>query len=129
VYGFIDRQNLPGLFRTFDFASPDAHTPQRHQTTVPQQALFLMNSPFLVEQARHLAARPDVAAEADPARRVARLYRLLYGRSPEPKETALGLRFVKGAAKQADPPGPARLAPWEQYAQVLLLGNEMVFVD
>ena len=29
VYGFIDRQNLPGLFRTFDFASPDAHSRQR----------------------------------------------------------------------------------------------------
>ncbi len=129
VYGFVDRQNLPGLFRTFDFASPDAHTPQRHSTTVPQQALFLMNSPFLLEQARHLAARPDVAGEADLARRIARLYRLLYGRGPEPDETALGLRFVEGAAKQADPPGPTRLDPWQQYAQVLLLSNEMVFVD
>ena len=38
MYGFIDRQNLPGLFRTFDFASPDTHAPQRYTTTVPQQA-------------------------------------------------------------------------------------------
>src|SRR5262249_22559392 len=42
VYGFIDRQNLPGLFRTFDFAGPDTHAPQRFETIVPQQALFLM---------------------------------------------------------------------------------------
>ena len=35
VYGFIDRQNLQGLFRTFDLASPDTSTPQRHSTTVP----------------------------------------------------------------------------------------------
>ncbi len=55
VYGFIDRQNLPGLFRTFDFASPDASTPQRYTTTVPQQALFLMNHPFVHEP----GARPD----------------------------------------------------------------------
>src|SRR5262249_22244613 len=47
VYGFIERQNLPGMFRTFDFASPDASSPQRYTTTVPQQALFLMNSPFV----------------------------------------------------------------------------------
>ena len=50
VYGFIDRQNLPGIFRTFDFASPDATSPQRFVTTVPQQALFMMNSPFVCER-------------------------------------------------------------------------------
>src|SRR5205085_1976888 len=58
VYGFIDRQNLPGLFRTFDFASPDTHAPQRYTTTVPQQALFLLNSPFAVEQAKAVVSRP-----------------------------------------------------------------------
>ena len=35
LYAYIDRQNLPSLFRTFDFASPDAHVPQRSETTVP----------------------------------------------------------------------------------------------
>src|SRR5262249_27102864 len=39
VYGFIDRQNLDGLYRTFDFAVPDATSPRRFVTTVPQQAL------------------------------------------------------------------------------------------
>jgi hypothetical protein len=57
VYGFIERQNLPAFFRTFDFANPNTHTPERPQTTAPQQALFLMNSPFVIEQAIHLAAR------------------------------------------------------------------------
>ena len=56
VYGFIDRQNLDGLYRTFDFAVPDASSPRRFVTMIPQQALFLMNSPFLHEQARRLAA-------------------------------------------------------------------------
>ncbi len=58
IYGFIDRQNLPGVFRTFDFASPDASVGARHTTTTPPQALFLMNAPFVVEQAR----RPGDAA-------------------------------------------------------------------
>ena len=122
VYGFIDRQNLPGLFRTFDLASPDAHTPMRHTTTVPQQALFLMNSPFLVEQARALVARPDVAGLSGTEQRIGRLHRLLYGREPEAEETALGVRFV------ARPAGKG-LTAWEQYAQVLLLANEFAFVD
>ncbi len=47
VYAYIDRQNLPQLFRSFDFASPDAHVPQRLQTTVPQQGLVLMNSEMI----------------------------------------------------------------------------------
>src|SRR5205807_248543 len=74
VYGFIDRQDLPGTFRVFDFASPDVSTPMRPQTTVPQQALFGMNSPFVVEEAKALAARPEVAAASNPAAKVQALY-------------------------------------------------------
>ena len=51
-------QNLPGTFRSFDLALPDTHAPQRFTTTVPQQALFLMNSPFVIEQAKALPRDP-----------------------------------------------------------------------
>jgi hypothetical protein len=125
VYGFIDRQNLPGMFRTFDFASPDTHAPQRYVTTVPQQALFLMNSPFVVQQVQALAARPEVASESSPERRVEVLYRLLYGRRPRAEEIDLGVRFVGEAPSSPE----TKLSPWEQYAQVLLLANEFAFVD
>jgi mono/diheme cytochrome c family protein len=125
VYGFIDRQNLPGLFRTFDFASPDTHAPQRYSTTVPQQALFLMNSPFAVEQAKAVAARPEVVGVSEPPARVDALYRLLYGRAPTGDEVEMGVRFVS----EASPAPETKLTPWEQYAQVLLLANEFAFVD
>ena len=62
LYTFVDRLHVPGLFRTFDFPSPDATSPARDATLVPQQALFLMNSPFVLHQARALTARPDVTA-------------------------------------------------------------------
>jgi hypothetical protein len=125
VYGFIDRQNLPGMYRTFDFASPDTHAPQRHTTTVPQQALFLMNSPFVVQQAQALAARPEVAQVSQPELRVEALYRVLFGRPPEPEEVDLGVRFVREVRSEPE----TKLAPWEQYAQVLLLANEFAFMD
>ena len=99
AYGFIDRQNLPGLFRTFDFASPDTSSPQRHETTVPQQALFLMNSPLVIEQARHLMERADVQAQKEDVERIGYLYRLLFGRAAEPDEVALGQRLVAGVEK------------------------------
>ncbi len=151
LYGFIDRQNLDILYRTFDFAVPDASSPRRFVTTVPQQALFLMNSPFLHEQARRLTALIGPQAEsrsrdaADTkgeaaAEGVRRLYRRVLGRLPDSDELALAMAFIRRESAAAaagsaawrvmqtvkgDPP----LAPWEQLAQVLLLTNEFMFVD
>src|SRR5262249_24729342 len=123
IYGLVDRQSLPGLFRTFDFASPDQSAERRPLTTVPQQALFAMNAPFVHEQARALAAR---CADPDPAARVSRLYRTLLLPDPDPNEMQVGLAFVEAAvaAKEKSP-----LGAWDQYAQVLLLTNEFMFVD
>ena len=129
IYGFIDRQNLPGMFRAFDFASPDTHSPQRFTTTVPQQALFMMNSPFVIAQAKALAARPDLAQEPEPAKRVEKMYRLLYGRAPTPDEIWAAAEFIRGEEAHASPGTPSQLSPWEKYAQVLLQSNELVFVD
>jgi hypothetical protein len=121
VYGFIDRQNLPGTFRSFDFALPDTHAPQRFTTTVPQQALFLMNSPFVIEQAKAVLARTP---EGDPAKRIAELYRIVYARKPTADETTSAVEFVSAPADAT-----SKLSAWEQLAQVLLLSNEFAFVD
>jgi cytochrome c553 len=129
VYGFIDRQNLPGMFRTFDFASPDTSTAQRHTTTVPQQALFLLNSPFVLEQARTLVRQPDIAGAAEGEARIQKLYRRVYGRAADRAEVALGLRYLEAARAEPGPAGAEGLGPWERYAQVLLLANEFLFVD
>ncbi len=107
VYGFVDRLNVPNLYRAFDFASVDAHSPQRYTTTVPQQALFLMNSPFMIEQARGLLKRIPAGPPDDQIRT---LYRLLFGRPPSDRELSAGLRFVQGPIVEAVvvKPGPWR---------------------
>jgi hypothetical protein len=104
VYGFIERQNLPGLFRTFDFASPDTTSPQRFSTTVPQQALFLMNSPFVVQQARELLARPDVKASPTDDTKLARLHQIAFQRAIDPDELQLAKRFLATQEAAATPP-------------------------
>jgi hypothetical protein len=130
VYGFIERQNLPGVLRTFDFASPDHHCPQRFTTTVPQQALFLMNSPFVVDQARRLAGRPEVQAEGDLMLRLQRLYSYVINRPATADEAGAVLSFVQHAAEDATgQTKPQALSTWEQVAQTLLLSNEFMFVD
>jgi hypothetical protein len=112
VYGLIDRQNLANVFRTFDFASPDAHSPQRFQTSVPQQALFLMNSPFVIEQARKLAKRSDEPG-AQSSARIQRLHRLVYGRAPTPAEIRLAEDFVAACAKAPAEPPVEPPSPWQ----------------
>ncbi|QEG40345.1 PSD1 and planctomycete cytochrome C domain-containing protein [Roseimaritima ulvae] len=91
VYAFIDRQNLPGLFRTFDFASPDAHTPRRAFTTVPQQALFLMNDPMVLASAVRVA---DGCAERTDEAAIEHIYRTVLARSPSAEERAEALAFL-----------------------------------
>ena len=122
VYAYIDRQNLPGVFRAFDVASPDTSTPQRYVTTVPQQALFLMNSPFARGLAERLASRPEAKLSEPPERRIEALYRLALGRAPDAEETAAGLRYIESGGM---PPEES----WTRYAHALLLSNEFVFID
>ena len=119
--------DLEKVQRAFDFAAPDQSSARRPQTTVPQQALFGMNAPFVLEQATALAARPEVAGAAEPERRVAALHRLVLARPPAPAEVRLALKFIAQADQER--PGASRLSGWEQYAQVLLLTNEVMFVD
>src|SRR5262249_29078324 len=129
VYGLVDRQSLPGLYRSFDFASPDQSAERWPRTTVPRQAPCGMNAPVMLEQARSLAARPEVARETDSVRRVAALYRLVLCRWPGAGEVRLALDFVAAAEKSRNQPGGSRLESWQQLAQMLLLTNEMMFVD
>jgi len=82
IYGHIERQNLPQLFRTFDFASPDVHVPKRAQTTTPMQALYLMNSPFLLAQAQAAAKQTKGGTRAQARQ----LTRLILAREPDETE-------------------------------------------
>jgi len=119
VYGMVDRQSLPGIFRTFDFASPDQSTERRPFTTVPQQALFGMNSPFVVQQARDVVAQLAGSEEE----KLSALYQAALGRLPNANEQAAARGFL------ASPPEGSQLNAWEQLAQVLLLTNELMFID
>jgi hypothetical protein len=94
VYGFIDRQNLPGTFRTFDFASPDSHVAKRPDTVVPQQALFLMNSPFAMEQAVRLARQLEQAGSSELTDQVVLLFQKVLGRTPAFGELEEALAFL-----------------------------------
>lgn len=126
VYAYLDRQDLPGVFRIFDFPNPDVSNESRPRTTVPQQALFAMNSRFVIEQVRRLAKRPELANETSGPRRVQALYRILFERPPRDDELELARRFLTAPTSFDE---ISKLSPWELYAQALLSANEFMFVD
>jgi mono/diheme cytochrome c family protein len=97
VYGLVDRSDVEDVMLNFDFANPDMPNGRRHYTTVPQQALFLMNSPLVIEQARRLVALPQFRNCADDAGRIAFLYERIYQRLPRPDEIKLGVEFIADA--------------------------------
>src|SRR5215467_13854760 len=78
----------------FDFANPDMPSGRRHETTVPQQALFLMNSPLVVEQAKKLVTLADFNKCESSELKVDFLYQRVYQRPPRPEEVKLGIEFV-----------------------------------
>ncbi len=124
IYGLVDRQSLPGMFRAFDFASPDQSVERRPRTMVPQQTLFALNSPFVMEQAKALLTRTEKKSVANPKDRTTELYRILFSRQPTDQESKWCLEFVG-----VKPDSGSGLTRWEQLAQVLLCSNEFMYVD
>lgn len=111
VYTLIDRRNPPDLLTQFDFPSPDVASGRRYETLVPQQALFLMNSPMVVEAARKLVDQPAFSEMNSDEARVTSLYIAIYQRLPSKKEVELGLAYVnanpRGTAVDPNPPRPS----------------------
>jgi len=121
LYGFVDRLNLPGLYRTFDFPDPSTTSPRRDQTTIAPQALFLMNHPFVITAAGSILTRREIAALQDVTSKVNKLFGLIYLRRPSPQDLAAVDEFL------GKPPVESKR--WQALAQALLMTNEFLFVD
>jgi hypothetical protein len=140
VYSTIDRQYLPMTYQMFDVANPDLHTPVRSETIVPQQALFLLNHPLVADCARSLvqdiergltSAPADSAATSDEF--AIALYRRVLQRDPNDAESRAAAEFLARSESERQEesatdsiPG---LRPREQLAQVLMIGNEVAFLE
>jgi hypothetical protein len=102
VYGYIDRGNMPELMSYFDFSDPHMPNSKRTSTIVPQQALFLMNSPFTVDVARSIMRRPEVVNAPDHFRRMHAIYKIVFSRLPRPNEMDMATTFLR-KEKDAEP--------------------------
>jgi hypothetical protein len=97
------------------------------ETTIPQQQLFMINSPFVLTQAERLAKRVKAAAN-DDAERVRIAHRFALSREPAPEEADLLSHFLS----QQDPDSEKNTAKQERIerlCQALLISNEFLFID
>jgi cytochrome c553 len=101
VYLPVFRNALPELFEVFNFADTSVSTGRRDTSTVAPQALFMLNNPFVLDQARKAAQKLLAEGLPDDAARVVRVYRCALGRLPSDAESAVALRFVKGGGNWA----------------------------
>jgi mono/diheme cytochrome c family protein len=95
VYAFIDRRNPAEILTQFNFPNPSVPTGKRFLTQVPQQQLFLMNSPLVIETARKLTHSQEFLSETTDELRVALLYIAVFQRPPTPDEIRLCLSYVE----------------------------------
>ena len=112
VYGYVDRFSLPEMFRTFDFANPDMTTSTRMPTTVPQQALFMMNSPFVIEQARLMVQRTDFQSRKTDQDKIRFMFQTLYQREPSAQELSMAQQYLAAQASKDEKKVVSGNADW-----------------
>jgi hypothetical protein len=104
----------------------------RGETTVPQQALFALNHPFVAAQARAVVGATG-AGSMQPDEAVQRLYRTILARPPTDAQRSLATTFLThgsiGTPRGDGAPAATELTRVEQLAQVLLMSNETFFID
>ncbi|MFT4692637.1 MAG: hypothetical protein ACJASX_003220 [Limisphaerales bacterium] len=94
IYAKVDRNSLEETMFHFDFANPDVATGTRQQTTVPLQSLFMMNSPFVVEQVKSLCDMRKFRNMATYNERLDFLFERIYQRTPTSAERMVAIQFI-----------------------------------
>jgi len=123
VYAFVNRDIVAPVRSTFDAANPNACTAKRPKTTVPQQALFALNSDFVQDRAAAMAKEVLADTKTD-SETIHEIYRRALSREPEQDELRTASAFIASQRENHDD-----LASWQRLAHTLLAANEFVFLD
>jgi mono/diheme cytochrome c family protein/cytochrome c553 len=122
---------VPEFLSIFDVADPELVVGQRDVTTVATQALYMMNSPLVQEQAEHTARRILAEPAANDAARVDLAFRLAFGRLPEDRERQSALTFLRDCEQSLEASKPLeekRRAAWGGLCQSLFASAEFRYV-
>ena len=122
IYGYINRFNLDPTLRNFDFPTPMQSQEKRTESIVAPQALFAMNSPFMIGQAQRLVERLSFSNAQTREERVNAIFDHVFHRKAEPGEQERIAKFLNLEEGR-------KVDPWPLLAQALLMSNEFLYVD
>lgn len=125
VYLCYMRNAPPPELAPFDLPDGLKTISKRNQTVLPAQSLFLLNSPFVIEQAERFAQQLHSDENGKTEEKIARAFRQALLRDPTAQETAAALQFLS-ADQSADPQASTR---WSPFCQALFAANEFRYVD
>ncbi len=132
VYLMVQRLHPHPYLKLFNGPDTSMTTAVRDDSSVPLQALYLLNNPFVHDEAARFA-ESLIAAEADPSSRLERAYRCVFARPPSESETQKALGFLEryGQRLESDgmDPGQCERESWSALARTLLASNEFLFID
>jgi hypothetical protein len=131
IYGYINRFNLDPTLRVFDFPTPMQTQPGRGESIVAPQALFTMNSPFVIDQAAAITESARFTSCETDDERVQALFEMVLQRNPAHPEIVRMTRFVEQQNRvfeKAKKESQIK-SPWPLVAQSLLMSNEFQYVD
>lgn len=126
VYVKIKRSLQPPMFTDFDLADTDNTCPTRFTTTVPTQALAMMNSEFIHDKATALAKRLEREHPGDLQAQVKRAFELVVSRQPDESEVIRSLAFINKLKTES------RLSPelaLQRFAVAVFSFNEFFYLD
>ena len=126
IYVSVKRSLQVPILSNHDQADPDNSCPVRYTTTVPTQALGMLNGEFTNDQAVALAGRLRKEHPDEVRAQVTRGIRLTTGRIPNADEVAKDVAFIEGLKVKHKIDDAIALA---QYALMLLNTNEFVYLD
>jgi len=129
VYLPVFRNNLPDLFAVFDFPDPNLSIGTRTTSTISTQALFLLNSPLVLEQARRAAESLLVAEGLDDEQRLELWYRRALARAPSAEERERALAFLASRPASGDAREKADLDRWSALCHAVMASVDFRYVD
>ena len=125
VYVHLKRSLQVPILGQFDQADTDTSCPVRYTTTVPAQALGLLNGAFSNDQAAHLARRLEKERPSDPRAQAERAIRLTTGRTPSSTELDADVAYLKSVMASGASPSEAL----RQYCLLALNTSEFIYLD
>ncbi|OWK45243.1 DUF1553 domain-containing protein [Fimbriiglobus ruber] len=122
VYLPMFRNAMPELLELFDAADPSTVTGRRNVSTVAPQSLFMMNHPFVAEQAKQAATKLLAEKLPDDEARITRAYQLTLGRTPTAGEEVVALKFLAAQSTATN-------ESWAQLFHALFASADFRYVD